>query len=49
MAFTADSPELAKAVKLANILSAHRQMVGVANGFGYTAAVYSELFTMVKK
>jgi len=42
MAFTAGSVELAKAVKLANILSAHYQMVGAVNGSGYTAAVYIE-------
>lgn len=42
MSFTAGSVELAKAQKLAAILSAHYQTVGSVNGSGFTAAVFIE-------
>jgi len=42
MAFTAGSPELAKATKLANILSERYQKFGATNTSGYTGAVKIE-------
>jgi hypothetical protein len=42
MAFTAGSPELAKAIKLAHILSERYQKFGATNAAGYTGAVKVE-------
>ena len=42
MAFTAGSPELAKAQRLANILSERYQRFGATNSSGYTGAIKIE-------
>lgn len=42
MAFTAGSPELAKAIRLAQILSERYQKFGATNSSGYTGAVKIE-------